>query len=442
MIKSRPKLETLTWKDVSQEVSKVNPKLAAIIDNLDPDDSYKLYRVRYPFGAMVFDKGNILLPNKSGNFVTLFHPEIPTQLKEDLSYRKIPIGLVLSKGLEIHIEIENRVVPFTVLYPGMPFGVWETFDPNTSCFVKETWNVSSGARSIFLLPKIAEISGYERLRRDFNLRLGPPKYLKDQQKIFVKIAKTPEFKEKWFSEILLFSRKWHELLTSEKPYFELNDYLLKYIWNQSIFWRFVALQNLVWNHFVKQIKIEHNKCGTYPLETLKHLVTVGVGALPVFIPDGSNLMAPINGLKKVFLDSYELNYAPTFMVPHHLCVEKKYCSGYYSINEPILIESVPKTREVLNIKKVTREVKALFDLFKRKVLNGDLTLENTPIDHLISKDIFEFYHTTPDSAGDLLTSSQLSKKDPALVAMPEGYHPSEFAYSSIFLRGCVRIVIN
>ena len=436
-----PTFEIVTWKEVRTKVHKVNPKLAKIIDDLDPNDSYKLYRIRYPFGAMVFDQAVLNLPNSAGQLVPLTHHTIPDKIKEDLSYRTIPIGLSVDKMLEVHMEIQDRIIPLTVMTEGTPFGVWEALDPVHSYFIKLSWTLSSGARSLFMLPKIAEASGYHRLQKEFGVLVNAPKYLKDQWHIFKSIANAKNFNQEWHSEVLFFSKKWFEQLHKKNAWPKLKDYFYETVWQQSMFWRFSATFNLVWQQFALIVKSKNIKCGAYQLETLKHLITVGVGALPCFTSGKyAESAGPINDLKKIFLDCYGLDYVPTFMFPHHLSLEEKDEFGYYSLNEPTLIESVPKNREVSNIMQVTREIKQLFDRFKEEVIQGNLKIENTPMYDLIEKAQFEFVHTSYDPASNLLLSSRLPDKDKSLVAMPENYPNREFCCSSNFLRGCVRIL--
>ena len=50
-------IEITTWKKISKKFHSVNDPLARVIDKISPDDSFKLYRVRYPFGEMVFKMG-------------------------------------------------------------------------------------------------------------------------------------------------------------------------------------------------------------------------------------------------------------------------------------------------------------------------------------------------------------------------------------------------
>jgi hypothetical protein len=434
-------IKTLTWRDVRKDVHQVNSKLASIIDDLDPGDAYKLYRVKYPYGTMIFTAGTLNLPNDSNDLVPIDHPTIAKKLHDDLTYRAIPMGLMLKKSSEIYAEMDDRVIPLTVLAEGRLFGVWEALDPPHSYFVRLSWNVSSGARSLFLLPKIAEASGYKRLQKNTGIRVNAPKKLKDQWFIFKKIINSHGFPISWFSEVLYFSKKWFESLKNDLSWTNLQNYFFKIVWYQSMYWRFSSTLNLMWQQFASIVKRYNVKCGIYQLETLKHLIALGVGALPSFSAQGQfDLLVPIAALQEIFLDIYELDYVPTIMLPHHLSMDKKGDAGYYSINEPTLIESVPKSREVLNIMQTIRDIQELFEYFKEEVMRGVFKVENTPIYDLINNVTFKFIHTAPDPSGQLTISNKLPKIDASLINMPDRYGDRPFCSTSNFLRGCAQII--
>lgn len=436
-------IKVLTWNDIRQEVKKVNQGLADIIDNLSPDDSYKIYKVSYPFGSMIFNRGILNLPNNSENLTSLHDYTTSSNIKEDLSYRAIPMGLMLKKSSEVFIERENRFIPLTILSEGTIFGAWETLDPPQSYFIKLAWNVSSGARSMFMLPKISEKSGYKRLQKEFDIRINSPKELKDHWDIFKKLTNCENFPSPWQSEVLFFSKKWFEKITLDKEWLSLKLFLYEVSWQQSMFWRYTVTMNLVWQELAAILKKINMKMGTYPLETLKHLMTLSVGGLPTFSAFHENeIMAPITALQKIFLDIYGIDYIPTVMTPQYLSLKKGKSIGYYSINEPTLIESVPKSREVINIMQVTREVKELFGYFKEEVIKDNLMVKNTPIYTLIQNTNFDFIHTKHDPAHHLISSSHLPDDDPALVLSPNTSKKLSFCSSSHFLRGCIRITIK
>lgn len=439
----KPSIEKVTWKGIRENIAKVNPKFAKIVDDLSPGPSYYMYRIRYPYGAMIFNKSILQLPNASGELVPITHHTIPNEFREQLCYRVIPMHMVLKKSIELFAEAQGRLIPYTVLGEGGFSGLWESFDPSYSYFVKMSWNVSSGARSIFMLPKITEAIGYKRLQRDFGVKINPPNNLMDQWQVFKAIAKSPDFPDPWASELLFFPKKWFDQFQKENEWLELQRYFYSTVWSQSKFWRFLVTLNLVWQEFSSVIKQKHLPWGSYQLETLKHLVMLAVGQLSSFsAQDPFEITAPLNSFKEAYLNSYGVTYAPTIFIPHHLNMNEKGSCGYYSISEPTLVESVPKTREISNLMQVTRETKSLFDNFREEVKNGELFVENTPIYEMIDKVDFEFFHNNYDKTRLLSASNDLPKKDPSLIAMPANHYKRPFCYSGKFLHGGVRLIVH
>lgn len=432
-------VKSLCWQDIRDKVHKVNPEFATIVDKLNPDKSYVVYDVTYPFGAKIFNEGILNIPDRNGSLIPITNCSLLQ--KEDLTYRAIPMGLVLNKAIENHIELNDRVIPLTLFSEGTIFGAWETLDPLHSYFIKISWNVTSGGRSIFMLPKIAETLRYKKMQRDLGIRINAPKKLKDHWKVFKDIANSSLFPEQWYSEILLFGKKWFEKIQQkDKAWLSLRDFLFQTAWFQSMYWRFLVTQSLVWQKFSSIVKENNIKWGSYQLETVKHLITLGTGALPSFTAyDPLELTAPIKNLQKVFLDSYNIEYTPTILVPHHVLPSDKGICCYYSINEPTLIESTPKTREISNIMQVTREVKILLDSFMYEIKKGMMKMENTPIYKLADTVKYDFIHTSFDPDEQLILSSDLPKKDLNLLIMPDKYADLPFSYASNFLRGAVVI---
>ncbi len=302
MPKLKSSLVKTTWKNIRKDVAKINQPFAKVIDNLSPDDSYTLYRLSCPFGLTIFDKGTIYLPDKEGNSVPIDSPSIPNEIKKQLSYRAIPMGLMLNNSAEIFIEIDKRIIPLTILPQGRLFGVWETLDPPHSYFTRLAWSVVSGARSLFMLPKLSDAVGYQKLQREFSIRSPIPKKLREQWSIFREIINHHTFPITWSSEVILFGAKWHEKIRTDTAWLILKNYLYENVWQQSMFWRVEVTLNLVWQLFALGLRETNIRCGSYQLETLKHLIALGVGALPSFKPAmPADLSVPVGARYKVFL---------------------------------------------------------------------------------------------------------------------------------------------
>jgi hypothetical protein len=431
-------IETLSWDKVRQDVQKVNAGLAFAIDDVDPNQNYHIYKVRYPFGAKIFEDGNLKLPNAKG-VITSFNDPSLADLAKQLSYRTMPIGIVVKKSLENYAEFDDRIIPITLFNEGSILGAWEALDPPLSYFPKTAWNLNAGARSIFMLPKISEIGGNKKLRKEYGVSLLCPKMIKDHWTVFRDLANHDNFSKPWHAEVLFLAKKWHDSLSTSKSWVSLRNFLLDRSWQISMFWRHEIMINLAWQKFAADVKAEYLKIDPSLLEMLKHLITIGVGALPAFVPaDVDEITAPIESLQKVYLDCYGLKYVPTIMRPHHFDKSSdKFC--YYSLREPTFIESAPRNREIINFMQTTRELQDLFNQFKERVMTGKSKFENTPVHDLIKTVDFEFFHTDPDLSNNLRQSHFLPREDAKFMLMPKGYGNRQFCEFSSFVKGCVRL---
>ena len=137
--------------------------------------------------------------------------------------------MVLSSSNEVFVETKRRVVPLNYFLPGNLFGVFEVMNQLTNNFSEPMWSVTAGARSVFLLPRINDAIGHNKIRKEFNSVLKPPQILSDQFEIFKEIAlKTTD--SDWYNEILIFTGDWftNENAQSVKFY----KYLLDLCWKQ------------------------------------------------------------------------------------------------------------------------------------------------------------------------------------------------------------------
>lgn len=272
--------------------------------------------------------------------------------------------------------------------------------------------MSAGARSIFTLPKLSEASGRRRLQKKYGLIHPSPKSLKYHWNIFKEVANSENFPEAWEAEIIFFTKKWHDQLEKDNEWLLFQNYCYKYGWRHSMYWRTKVTQDLVWQAFANKLKEQNTRCDNYSLETLKHLISIGVGALPSFIAgDINSKLAPIENLQKILMEDYGTSYVPTILVPNHFQMDKSKSFGYYSINEPSLIESIRKNREISNVMETARNTQILFMQFSKMVIDNVLKIENTPIYSLIHNVKFDFCHTDFDSSSQLMLSSKLPKID-------------------------------
>lgn len=432
--------ESFTWPEIRSLVHEVNPELAQIVDSIGPDDSYKLYRADYPFGATIANLGQLHIPNGLGRVVRLSDNTIDKAIRADLNYNPVPVALNLHHNAEVYVIHDSRFVPLKVFTPGEIFGVWELLDPPTFKLQAQNWSFSAGARSLFMVPKITESTSHAKLRQKYSLRPFTPKGLLDHQQIFSTIANHPNFSESWQNSILFFGRNWVSHLSDppESPWYKLNYFWLRQAWLQSLNWRNQLSFELIWQSLAQQVEQRNLKPRRYIIDTVKHLITVGTGTAPAFAPAIDNQSAPVQGLQSVYVNDYHLkNYLPTIMEPRHLNTNKPGDQVYYSLQSPTLLTYSSHHINTRSILQDLRDLKFLIDILMEK-----LESDKAPILALVKNLNFEFFHSEVDTYGEILSSNDMVDGDPQLSYTQDDYPDRRFAETGPFVRGCIRLSIR
>jgi hypothetical protein len=430
-------MKELHWKDVRVEFAKKNAELAKVIDEIDPGSEYTLFKVNYPFGSEILKNSRLFVPNNKGALVPLNSTDIPKNIQDKLSYNinSNPVSIILNHTAELFIVLENHTIPlYGLISPGKVFGTWRILNPNRSHNPVFIWDMTAGARSTFMLPKISETAGYAKLRREFQLNIDNPKQLLDHWGIFKEIANHPDFGDDWSLEILFFSKKWFERL-NDKKWIHFKMHLLEKAWEGSEFFRNQFMWNLAFSLIQKDRKI---KPDPYDTDTVKQLLAMGIGALPGFAPALNDEAAPIRKLQDVFSNIYQLhNYSPTIMQPHFFSLENSR-PVYYSLQYPITIEFSPKKRE--NSTKIFSlyRVNSILNKYLTDIHSNKFNLSDTPIYNLLEQVQYDFFHTEIKNYTGIRSSKEIPQEDPSFIQSIGG-KSKKFPSNSAFIRGCIRV---
>lgn len=443
-------LSILTWKDVAEDVRKVNSALANEIDALDPDDSYKIIRARYRYGQFVLKDGVLCLPTNDGKSLEVdkyceINPSlkaVPLNAENEFG---MPMGLTLSNSLEMFLKFHKRDIPFTVMPPGKIFALSKVLDKSESFQEGAIWSITAGARSIFLLPKISEVSSFWQLKKEFGLTEEMPQSLGDHWKTFVEIAEKDQ-KDPWYVDLIFFSRKWLENKDGQWKAFHL--FLFNTAWTNVLFLR---SKNIFEFLFSSALEKRNMRSDPYVSDTAKHLFATGAEFYPGFVVADDDTFAPIKFIQKAFTQIYELQYAPTIMHLDYLNRTEKAC--YYSLQYPTLMEFSPKSRIVNTNIKMLEEINALMNYFLIYILEERPDLHHGPIYSWTKNMRYQYFHNynkpSPQMAAQsnstannmIVSSHNLPKYDKHLKKSLARFKPSklEFCSSNIFMRGAVRI---
>src|SRR3990167_9065298 len=120
--------------------------------------------------------------------------------------------MVLDKHLEYYIDLPqcSMTIPWLVYGPGSLFPYTSILDmkSNRNYSPNGLLNITSGARSVFMLPNIGCSVNHMNLQRDFNVKKSAPKMLYNHWSVFTEIVNSKSTYSDWQSCVIFFSEKW------------------------------------------------------------------------------------------------------------------------------------------------------------------------------------------------------------------------------------------
>lgn len=441
---NQPTIKEVKWKDVKEAVAKVNPKFAAVINNMSLSNDFSLYLVRYPFGSLIVKSGVFYVPNEKGQIVPISDPSISDKFRKALNYNNgIPMGVILKKSAELFMQTKEHTIPFGMMKEGKIFALWRILNPSMSYLAPQIWNISSGARDIFFLPKITDTASYKKLAKARNIKYPMPRNLLEQAAILTHLANHKEFSSEWNTEMLFFPNIWLKYQDDDN-WIRFHHFLLQEAWENSEHWRNKVVYDFIWDSFVKEITEKNIRIAPHRIDIVKHLIMVGLGVLPGFCPAIDNEAAPVGSLQDEFIDIYDLKrFSPTIMVPHHFSPNEKR-PVYWSLQFPTHFESNPKPYTSNSIIEALREIKILLEEFIQAVNEGKLEgLTGTPIPDFFKLIRYDFFHSdlVPNHEDGIRHSKEMVDGDKSLIKCAKKYGHRTFSEISPFVRGCVRISV-
>ncbi len=428
----------VSWEYVADSVSNLNPELGAIINDLSPDKKFRLYMGRYDYGDMMVKNGTFRVQH-DGEFYPLGDSHLPAQINEDLSYNKgtNPASILLSKQIEVFIEREFSPVPisFGLVPPGRVFSTTYILGTEHTFHPKFNWNLTAGARSTFLLPKITNKRSFKRLRKHFNLATEIPNSYTEQWALFKELNQKAELN--WSLEAIYFTKEWFEHF-DDPAWMKLQNYLLKAFHQSYKFWTF----KFMWDMAVSFILTKQGlKPSLYTLNTVKHLLFLAAGSVVGMVPATSNDAAPIEKLQEIFTDIYNIeDYAPTIMAPGGFQMYQPSFPTYYSLHFQNSLESTIRPRFHDSIISDAFEIYALLTKCLTHLQDDDLNLHGSVLYDIVDNVKFNFFHKTSEDHQFILDSKLISKDDSRFTStISNRLNNKAFNDNASFVRGCIRV---
>jgi len=432
-------LQELTWQQAREAVIKVNPKFAKVVDEINPSKEYTVFRAIYPYGAEILKNAVLYLPNNNGELIAITDSNISNHVRESLDYnmQSNPASLVLKNSIELFITLDDRTVPslYGLVTPGKIFGTWRVLNPQKALQSAFIWDMTAGARSLFMLPKISEAERHKKLKRAFQINADVPRTQMDHWYIFREIANHHSITTSWHTELLFFSKKWFEHL-NDKAWMPFYYFLLTTAWQGTEFWR----NQFFWDILFSTIQKNRNlKPSPYISDTVKYLFAIGVGSMPGFYPALDDISGPISILQNVYLDVYNLKqYAPIIMQPGMFSLQDKNCRPvYYSLQFPTAADFSPKSRDRSSIITDLFEVKSLLAKYIIDILSDKFNLNGTPFYDFTKFGKFDYFHNNVELYSDMRESAEIPLEDTSFQY--KNVNNNSFPETSPFVRGCIRI---
>lgn len=419
--------ETTCWDAVKAKVKAVNKDFYKLIEeNIAPTSKskYPLYLARYAYGKMITIKGAIQFPGQMGK------QRIPKAIIQNLAYSTTPLILQLNRQAEAFIDSNERTVPLNVFSPGDFYGLFEAVELFTGSKTDPLWDISSGVRTSFMLPRVSDSVFHKRLQKYYQFSQPAPTTFYSQWEIFKQIAKHHEDSEPWSTEILIFPKQWFAEHKGHPGWLAFQNYLLRACWRQAELFRKKHALSACWDTFAPIIR--SLKPTIYLLDTVKHLMQAAGSVVPGFKPTLQNDEGlPSCLIERAYTDIYRLkDYAPCVMIPEKLTDEQV----FYSMAYPTLLEGTPSMRRMRSF---LTEVRSVQKLLTRIVctLRDENNLQGL---QLLEKN-FNFYHTGTENDPEIQHASVLERA-PYLSALKDSYYPGlNFPTNSHFFRGCIGI---
>jgi len=431
----------VTWKEVRNDVLKVNKKLAEIIDAINPGNDYKFIKASYLYGDLIIKNGEAYFPTQNNELTPLSHQSFNKTMQKELFYSPMPLFLTLEKDNEVFIDTGSRIIPINLFHKGNISGIYETMDFLTGKKPKPIWNYSAGSRSIISLPKITDKKGLKKLNLEYDISTTSHiKDLPDHWALFKNIAQSKHFSQDWQNTILFFGEKWVTNKHRTKEWEDFKSYLICQAWNQAAYSIDKFIFNLGWEKFAEAISLRRLKPKSYLIDQVKHMLNIVAGNFPAFKPiDTTQESAPTKELQKIIIDNYKLKYLPTLM---HACllgdgvIKPEYV--YYSLSLPTVLEGSPLKKTSDTIVSDMREVKFLIETSKKHLKNKT----NTAVNSLVEHAIIDYFHGEKDIYGEICPSTDITADDKAFLVDKKTFPSLSFCSTSPFFSGCIRLRNN
>ncbi len=440
MLELKGKLEKVTWQDVQKDVAAVNPEFAKIIDSLSPGKKHWLVKATYPYGAEVLRRSILMLPNDNGTLVPITDNSLDPSIIESINYNmnSNPVSFVLKNTFEVYLPLDDRTIPLNgLIHPGVAFGASRVLLPKKSRQAVFIWDMSSGARTVTMMPKITELKRHKLLEREFDLLPPAPRSTIQHWNIFRHIANHKSIDNKWNAEILFFPKQWFEHL-DDISWQEFYQYFHNFIWGGNELANNHVIYDLVSSLILKDYEIRPS---AYTLDIVKYLLYIAVGAFAGLAPATNNLGGPFELIQDAYENIYGLKkYAATIIQPQLFDPDNPRSKpAYYSLSHPVAFEFKQSSRSRTNHMTDLIEVMSVLNRFMRELSTDKFNISQSALGDVCEKVVLEYFHNHTVPHPGIRSSAEMLNEDPRFTTTIKGKKFSENPGKCSFIQALIRV---
>lgn len=440
---NRRGLVKTNWQGVRERVAKVAPVFAKLVDEVDPGDELPLFLAYYPYGAINSDTTSPLLPKVDGGEYRLTSEKAPKEIFEHLGYgsTSAPFSLILEKSFEFFTDLTSNKIttPKRIHGPGNFFPTGRFFTTHRRSYAPNSiLTVSSGARSVFLLPNIGCNEQHTQLQIKFKINDGPAKSSYHHWNTFKEIINSKIMDSDWRSCILFFSEKILNKILNDKKWVFIKNYIMQFAWNATDSDR----NQFYYDTILSVIQQKRNlRPNPFILDVAKDVLKVALGDLPGFEPLTDDEALPLSTLQAVFMNTYGIKKNPIIMGPKNFTFESSKHPIYYSLQNASPENFAPTSRTSATTLSEMRELAHVLTVFQEEMQKPSNLCEDTVFGELMKQVNFQYFHNRKDLHHVMQASSMIEDIDPRFKLQPKGHEEKTLAFASDskFFRGSLLI---
>lgn len=426
-------LVTLSWSEASPQIKDVNPELWEKICTVDGVEKMEFVRARYPYGVDIAaqTKFNLFFAGELRHYKD---PKIPKSIAKilDFNWKSLPPGILLKNSLESFLVFKDYTVPRNILRPGMTFSVYPAYDQENSFYPEFFYSLSSGCRSLLMLPSITHHDSSQRLidRCGVDKSVVKPKKIDDVFPLVQQLTKGQDSNIEWYTELLYFPET---LINQAEKTAKLDNYLLKKVWGLTTISRYKFIYDMIWSRFIYDAKRKLSLDSAI-IGAATKIILISLGQDPGIVPLNDNSQMPLDFITNIFVETYRIRYnQPIFMGLGSIARDKSVYFSLRSYRATDNYHTLGNVRVYEDFRKVEKLV-ALFIEYFSQVLE-DEPPESMKVVNVLVKTKFEAYF----QKAKYNDSNNLQTEDERFQYYMELDKALGFPKNSDFFQGCIRI---